>query len=81
MKGNGLMMHVMEKASRDGLTIVYMMENGKMEKQMAKANCIMLMEIFTKGIGKTIKLMGTGLIHMQMAQNTLDSGKMINNTG
>ena len=36
MKGNGLMMHVMEKASKDGLTIVYMMENGKMEKLLGK---------------------------------------------
>lgn len=71
----------MDRVNKSGLMVHAMRGHGKMEKQMAKANCIMLMEIFTKGIGKTIKLMGTGLIHMQMAQNTLDSGKMINNTG
>lgn len=51
MKGNGLMMHVMEKASKDGLTIVYMMENGKMEKQMALARSTMLTETSMKESG------------------------------
>ena len=45
------MMHVMEKASKDGLTIVYMMENGKMEKQMALARSTMLTETSMKESG------------------------------
>ena len=43
---------------------------------MAKADSFMQMAAFMKGIGKIARLTGLGPIHMLMARNTKDNGKM-----
>lgn len=51
---------------------------GKMIKQMDLENCFMLMEMYTRVIGQTIKLMERVPTLMRMEPIILEIGMMIN---
>ena len=57
-----------------------MRDSGKMTKQTAREGLFMQMEMFTRVIGRMIRLKGMVNTLMQMGQNTTVIGKKTNST-
>jgi ATP-dependent protease HslVU (ClpYQ) ATPase subunit len=69
------------KVCKPGLTVRSMKDIGRTTKQMVMANYSMLMVIFMKVNGKTIKLMDKENIFIKMEQHTMEVGRKTNNMG
>lgn len=70
----------MERERWIGATELVMTVSGWITKLMALEYSIMLMAIFTRGIGQTIKQMGWEFTYTRTEQSTKVNGNKINKT-
>ena len=71
----------MEQEPNNGKTVLNTLANGNLTKPVDKENSGMLMVIFLKGLGLTIKRTDSVFILTKMEQNTKAIGKTICSTG
>jgi len=76
MKANGLMDLEMDMVFRNGKMVLFMKDSGVSDKHKVKANSYMLMEIYTRAIGITIKQMDKEFIVIEMEHSTQALGFM-----